>query len=82
MQYEGRRAIVTHSNSVKHKRMITARKESSTLTSFFTKIDSKDEDNVAKSEVMLVYHNIVHGLSYHSLDCLFKSLPSFVPDSS
>ncbi|KAL3277650.1 hypothetical protein HHI36_012996 [Cryptolaemus montrouzieri] len=73
IQYEGRRALTVHVNSAKHKKMVTARKTFQ-IDNFIMKKDTKEEISVVNSEIGLVYHNVKHGLSYNSLECLAKAI--------
>lgn len=48
---------------------------------FFIKKHTSEETSIINSEVALIYHNVKHGLSYNSLDCLAKNISKFIPDS-
>lgn len=61
--------------------MVMARKTSKCLDAFFIKKHTSEETSIINSEVALIYHNVKHGLSYNSLDCLEKNISKFIPDS-
>ncbi|KAF9405681.1 hypothetical protein HW555_013685 [Spodoptera exigua] len=60
IQYEGRRALAAHANSIKHKKMVMARKTSKCLDAFFIKKHASEEISIINSEVALIYHNVKH----------------------
>lgn len=61
--------------------MVSAKTTSRCMENFCIKKHSKEETLIASAEVVLVYHNVKHGLSYNSLDCLAKNIHQIVPDS-
>lgn len=61
--------------------MALSQKLSQSISNFVTTADSKDETLVSRAELMFVYHNVVHGLSYNSLDCQIKLSSSIYCDS-
>ncbi|CAG7821973.1 unnamed protein product, partial [Allacma fusca] len=80
--YEGRRALTTHMESKKHKSAKHAKTKSNSMKSYVRKSDSPEELQVIKIEVTSIYHNVVQGHSYHSLDCHHKLVPALFKDSS
>ncbi|KAI4461585.1 hat family dimerization domaincontaining protein-related [Holotrichia oblita] len=81
IQYEGRRALTVHANSIKHKKMDLAKKTSQSMNNFLIKKHTSQERSIIISELVFVYHNVKHGLSYNSLDCLAKNISKLIPDS-
>lgn len=81
VKYEGKRALVTHAESQKHKDIEKQQRRTPQITSFFAKRDSSQENLIIAAEVGQVYHSVLHHLSYASLDCGNKMLPKILPDS-
>ena len=81
IKYEGRRALVIHADSQKHKDLVEQQKRSLVLSSFLVKRGSSQENLIIAAEVGQVYHSVSHHLSYASLDCGNKLLPKICPDS-
>lgn len=46
------------------------------------KDQTKEETLITKAEVALVYHNVKHGMSYNSLDCMAHNMHKLIPDSA
>lgn len=60
---------------------MSAKVTSKCMDNFFIKKDTKEEILILSAEVGLIYHNVKHGLSYNSLDCLTKNIHKIIPDS-
>lgn len=82
IKYEGVRALTIHSQSKKHNVSIFNRDSSQSISNFFTKKSSKEEDNVSAIEATSVYHGIKHHHSFNSQDCTNKLFSTLFPDSS
>ena len=50
------------------------------VDTFFVKKDSK-ENHVLLAEIVHIYNNVRHNLSYNSMDCNLKLLKKMIPDS-
>lgn len=72
IKYEGSRSLDKHLKTKKHVKMETSQKLSQSISNFVVPIAAKIETEVAKAELVCVYHNVAHGLSYNSLDCQIK----------
>lgn len=84
IKHEGVRALTIHSQSKKHKSSVSNKdsSQSQSISSFFTKKASKEEDSVSAIEATSVYHGIKHHHSYNSQDCTNKLFNTLFPDSS
>ncbi|MGH0141386.1 UNVERIFIED_CONTAM: hypothetical protein FKN15_073639 [Acipenser sinensis] len=74
-------AVKTHQTSDRHKLAFQAQKSSDTLSNFFVKKNTEEEDSVIASEISLVYHGVTHHHSYLSQDCGNKLYAKVFPDS-
>lgn len=81
VKYEGSRSLKVHQHSGKHKKMENAKKISGTVQSFFIRKESNEENLITKAELVEVFHNVTHGLSYNSFDCHTKVVPKIYVDS-
>ena len=78
VKYDGKFAVSSHAKSQKHKRNITLQKENTTLSAFFVKTSSKEEQLVILAELVSTYHGVIHHHSYASQDCGNKLLKNCV----
>ncbi|CAG7815533.1 unnamed protein product [Allacma fusca] len=74
--------FTTHMESKKHKSPEHAKTKSNSMKSYVQKSDSPEQLQVIKIEVTSIYHNVVQGHSYNSLDCHPKLVPALFKDSS
>lgn len=66
----GRTSIKDHEATSKHKASLTARAGSTSVTSFFRKVEpSQSEFDLALQEGVFSYHTIAHNHSFRSMDC-------------
>lgn len=72
IKYEGSQSLDKHLKTKKHVKMETSQKLSQSISNFVVPIEAKIETEVAKAELVCVYHNVAHGLSYNSLNCQIK----------
>lgn len=70
-----------HRQTKKHIKIVSSQKISGNLQNFLVKKDSSEENEISKAELVSVFHNVTHGLSYNSLDCQMKLAPVVYPDS-
>ena len=82
VKYDGKFAVSSHAKSQKHKRNITLQKENTTLSAFFVKTNSNEEQLVILAELVSTYHGVIHHHSYASQDCGNKLLKKLCPDSA
>ena len=73
--------IKQHENSNLHKTNSKSVASSQILNTFFIKPNTIESQKIALAELIKVYHNIKHNLSYNSLDCSLKLMPKLYPDS-
>lgn len=69
---KGIRALNDHESTINHQKKVTAAAFSTTVTIFFNKKDTVEEDATTAAEVAHIYHCIKHNQSYNALDCSFK----------
>lgn len=69
VKYEGSLSLNKHIKTKKHSKMISSQKISQNISNFVVPAENKTEKLIAKAELTSVFHNVVHGLSYNSLDC-------------
>ncbi|XP_048345101.1 uncharacterized protein LOC125428658 [Sphaerodactylus townsendi] len=82
IKYEGRRAVTSHADSVKHKESEKQYKDMPQIPAPVPiENDFYQEDMVTAAELGQVYHNIVHQLTYASQACAYKTLSRILPDS-
>ncbi|MGH0158693.1 UNVERIFIED_CONTAM: hypothetical protein FKN15_055109 [Acipenser sinensis] len=81
VKHDGVSAVKTHQTSDRHKQAFQAQKSSDTLSNFFVKKNTEEEDSVIASEISLVYHGVTHHHSYLSQDCGNKLYAKVFPDS-
>ena len=82
VKYEGKSAVTTHADSMKHKNAVKWQKQSKSISSFFVLKNTVEENIVVLSELVATYHGIVHHHSYASQDCGNKLLTKLCPDSA
>lgn len=81
VKYEGKRALIVHSEGKKHKLFVKNKSSIPSVSSFFVKKHSREEDLITAAEVTSVYHGVKHHHSYSSQDCNNKLFPTMFPDS-
>lgn len=81
IKYEGSRGLDKHRQTKKHSKLVLSQKISGNLQNFLVKKESTLETEISKAELMYVFHNVTHGLSYNSLDCQLKLASSVYSDS-
>lgn len=81
IKYEGKRALVVHSEGKKHKLLFKNKSSMTSVSSFFVKKHSREEDLITAAEITSVYHGVKHHHSYSSQDCNNKLFPTLFPDS-
>lgn len=82
IKYEGCRAVNKHLNSQRHVNISKSRAMSTTISKFTVPREINKEIVISRAELACVYHNVVHGLSYNSLDCQVKLCSKIYNDSS
>lgn len=71
--YGGRRDVLQHTNSKKHKSIVNASNISNMVTSFFKKIEPTNQDLAcAAKEAVFSYHTARHDFSFNSTTCTSK----------
>lgn len=73
--------VKQHSASEAHKSKENTQVRN-TLIDSFCKNNNTQDNKIAAQELAFVYHNIIHNLSYNSLDCNIKLLKHMLPDSA
>lgn len=81
IKYEGSRGLDKHKQTKRHSKLVMSQKISGNLQTFLVKKESNQENDISKAELMSVFHNVTHGLSYNSLDCQIKLAPVIYSDS-
>ena len=64
VKYDGKFTVSSHAKSQKHQKNIISQKENMTLTAFFVKTNSKEEQLVILAELVSTYHGVIHHHSY------------------
>lgn len=82
IKYEGSTALKKHMKTKKHLKMHLSQKMSRSILNFAVPAENKVETQVARAELSCVFHNVLHGLSYNSLDCQIKMSSSIYNDST
>ena len=82
MKYEGKSAVTTHVESMKHKNAVKSQKPSKSISSIYVLKNAVAENIFVLSELVAAYHGIVHHHSYASQDCGNKRLTKLCPDSA
>ena len=77
----GEKAVKTHINSIKHKRMIQNINSNQLLTTFIPQENSAENFKVAIAEMSQIYHSVSHHHSYLSMDCGIKLNSKIYDDS-
>lgn len=72
IKYEGCRSLNKHITTKKHVKMEMSQKLSQSISKFVVPTETNIETQIARAELVCVYHNVVHGLSYNSIDCQIK----------
>ena len=80
--YKGYSALRIHESTKGHQSSASAAASSRQLDSFFVKSNSLDENKVCLAEIVHIYHNVKHNLSYNSLDCNLKLVKLTFNDSN
>jgi hypothetical protein len=80
--FEGRRAVLAHAASSKHKSVENLQKHTAVMSSFFKKPNTKEDDLITAAEVTLTYHSVKHHHSYSSEDCGNKLSGTIFTDSA
>lgn len=73
--------VKQHEKSNLHKTNSKSVTSSQILNKFFIKPNTVESQKIALAELIEVYHNVKHNLSYKSLDCSLKLMPKLYPDS-
>lgn len=73
--------LEAHIGTTKHQRAIRG-ENSSKVTDYFVKTDTKCEDQLAAAEATMAFHTVRHHHSYKSNDCTSKLVSKIFPDSS
>ncbi|XP_036332659.1 uncharacterized protein LOC118749947 [Rhagoletis pomonella] len=81
IKYEGLSALRKHFQSKKHQTIKSAKQIAGSLSKFTTKSQTPARNLAARAEVASVFHNVIHGLSYNSLDCHLKVSRNIFCDS-
>lgn len=82
IKYEGSRALNRHMQTKRHMKVDSSQKLSKSIANFVVPIESKEDESISRAELVSVFHNVVHGLSYNSLDCQMKLSASIYCDSA
>lgn len=82
IKYEGTRSLDKHKGTKKHQKILNCQKVSQSIASFAKPKEINEETQIARAELVSVFHNVVHGLSYNSLDCQLKLCSSIYCDSN
>ena len=69
---DGVTALRKHMSSDKHKTSSAIIKQSATLSKYFTRKNTPDEDRTTASEVAFAFHSVIHHHSYVSNECSLK----------
>ncbi|KAL4104811.1 hypothetical protein QTP88_020087 [Uroleucon formosanum] len=73
--------VKQHEKSNLHKINSKSVTSSQILNTFFIKPNTAESQKTALAELVEVYHNVKHNISYNSLDCSLKLMPKLYPDS-
>ncbi|XP_075144652.1 uncharacterized protein LOC142219654 [Haematobia irritans] len=82
IKYEGCRSLNKHMQTQRHIHIQNSRSMTMAISKFAVSNGTTKETAIAIAELMLVYHNVMHSLSYSSLDCQVKWLSKIFPDSN
>jgi hypothetical protein len=78
VKYDSVKAVRRHARTESHVSKVRANLRSSTVDSYFVKIETKEEQEVSCAELVLTYHGVKHHHSYLSQDCGNSLLSRFV----
>ena len=73
--------IKTHIMKEKHKSNVSSSSRSKTITNYFVKENSLEEEKVTAAELCFAYHVVKKHQSFASMDCLNKLIPKLFNDS-
>lgn len=81
VSYGGLSKVKQHEKSNLHKFNSKSVTSSQIISKFFIKPNTVESQKIALDELVEVYHNVKHNLSYNSFDCSLKLMPKLYPDS-
>ncbi|XP_036347706.1 uncharacterized protein LOC118757076, partial [Rhagoletis pomonella] len=81
IKYEGSWALNRHMKTKKHAKIVLSQKMSRSISNFTVSAETTIETQIARAELLCVFHNVLHGLSYNSLDCQMKMSSTIYSDS-
>jgi hypothetical protein len=74
--------VKQHQDTIQHNKNVCAAKQSNLITKFCSgnQENIEEKNKIAAIELAIIYHNVIHNLSYNSLDCGIKLFKCFISE--